>query len=97
MECVIPLLVVFTEILMKMICISGRKEIIAEFKALVSSFPEEMGNMQGQLRKYKEAASDVHSLRADVQSLSSTLDRKVGLYVLVLPSSSSMQLALICF
>ncbi|KAH7519670.1 E3 ubiquitin-protein ligase BRE1-like 1 [Ziziphus jujuba] len=55
----------------------GRKEIIAEFKALVSSFPEEMGNMQGQLRKYKEAASDVHSLRADVQSLSSTLDRKL--------------------
>ncbi|PON33407.1 Cdk-activating kinase assembly factor [Parasponia andersonii] len=55
----------------------GRKEIIAEFKALVSSFPEEMGNMQGQLRKYKETASDVNSLRADVQSLSSILDRKV--------------------
>lgn len=55
----------------------GRKEIIAEFKALVSSFPEEMETMQGQLRKYKETASDVHSLRADVQSLSSILDRKV--------------------
>ncbi|CAL2239422.1 unnamed protein product [Prunus armeniaca] len=39
----------------------GRKEIIEEFKALVSSFPEEMGTMQGQLRKYKEAASDFHS------------------------------------
>ncbi|CAL9001075.1 unnamed protein product [Prunus brigantina] len=35
----------------------GRKEIIEEFKALVSSFPEEMGTMQGQLRKYKKAAS----------------------------------------
>ncbi|CAL5381347.1 unnamed protein product [Camellia sinensis] len=54
----------------------GRKEIIAEFKALVSSFPEDMGSMQSQLRKYKEAASDVHSLRANVQSLSTILDRK---------------------
>lgn len=62
--------------------ISGRKEIIEEFKALVSSFPEEMGTMQGQLRKYKEAASDFHSLQADVQSLSSILDRKVGIYVI---------------
>ncbi|XP_024032871.1 E3 ubiquitin-protein ligase BRE1-like 1 [Morus notabilis] len=55
----------------------GRQEIIAEFKALVSSFPEEMETMQGQLRKYKETAANVHSLRADVQSLSSILDRKV--------------------
>ncbi|KAG8653709.1 E3 ubiquitin-protein ligase BRE1-like 1 isoform X1 [Manihot esculenta] len=54
----------------------GRKEIIAEFKALVSSFPEEMGNMQRQLSNYKEAASNIHSLRADVQSLSTVLDRK---------------------
>lgn len=56
----------------------GRKEIIAEFKALVSSFPQEMTTMQSQLRIYKEAAADAHSLRADVQSLSSILDRKVG-------------------
>lgn len=54
----------------------GRKEIIAEFKNLVSSFPETMGNMQNQLSNYKETASDVHSLRADVQSLSSILDQK---------------------
>lgn len=54
----------------------GRKEIIAEFKALVSSFPEDMGSMQRQLSNYKEAASDVHSLRADVHSLSTVLDRK---------------------
>ncbi|GMP42715.1 hypothetical protein CsSME_00012364 [Camellia sinensis var. sinensis] len=58
------------------VIISGRKEIIAEFKALVSSFPEDMGSMQSQLRKYKETASDVHSLRANVQSLSTILDRK---------------------
>ena len=57
---------------------SGRKEIIAEFKSLLSSFPEEMGSMQSQLSKYKESASDIHSLRADVHSISSILDRKVG-------------------
>lgn len=55
----------------------GRKEIIAEFKSLLSSFPEEMGSMQSQLSKYKESASDIHSLRADVHSISSILDQKV--------------------
>ncbi|XP_038682111.1 E3 ubiquitin-protein ligase BRE1-like 1 [Tripterygium wilfordii] len=55
----------------------GRKEIIAEFKALLSSFPEEMGTMQSQLSKFKESTSDIHSLRADVKSLSAVLDRKV--------------------
>ncbi|WCJ22965.1 E3 ubiquitin-protein ligase BRE1-like 1 [Euphorbia peplus] len=55
----------------------GRKEIIAEFKALLSSFPDEMGNMQRQLSNYKEAASDIHTLQADVRSLSTVLDRKV--------------------
>lgn len=60
--------------------ISGRKEVIAEFKALVASFPEEVGTMQGQLRKLKEIASDVHSLQALVQSFCSILDRKVGVF-----------------
>ncbi|XP_065859224.1 E3 ubiquitin-protein ligase BRE1-like 1 [Euphorbia lathyris] len=55
----------------------GRKEIIAEFKALLSSFPDEMGNMQRQLSNYKEAASDIHTLQADMRSLSTVLDRKV--------------------
>lgn len=54
----------------------GRKEVIAEFKALVSSFPEEMSSMQHQLRKHKKDASEVHSLRAEVHSLSTVLDRK---------------------
>ncbi|XP_008437811.1 E3 ubiquitin-protein ligase BRE1-like 1 isoform X2 [Cucumis melo] len=53
----------------------GRKKIVSEFRALVSSFPEAMGSMQSQLHKYKEAASDVHSVRADMQSLSSIIDR----------------------
>ncbi|XAR54170.1 Ubiquitin--protein ligase [Bertholletia excelsa] len=36
-----------------------------------------MGSMQSQLTKYKEASSDVHSMRADVQSLSIIVNRKV--------------------
>jgi E3 ubiquitin-protein ligase BRE1 len=74
--------------------------VIAEFKALVSSFPEEMGSMQSQLSNFKEASSDIHSLRADVQSLSTVLDRKVGafwcmhLYVLNL---NQLKVTKICF
>ncbi|KAK9142960.1 hypothetical protein Syun_012360 [Stephania yunnanensis] len=55
----------------------GRKEIIAEFKDLFSSFPENMGVMQSQLIKCKEEASDIYSLRAEVQSLSNILSRKM--------------------
>ncbi|XP_022863394.1 E3 ubiquitin-protein ligase BRE1-like 1 isoform X2 [Olea europaea var. sylvestris] len=54
----------------------GRNEIIAEFKALVSSFPEKMGNMQNQLVQHKETASYIQCLRADVQSLTNILDGK---------------------
>lgn len=54
----------------------GRKQIVAEFKALVASFPNKMGTMQSQLGKFKEAAADVHSLRAAVHSFSDILDRK---------------------
>ncbi|XP_008803814.1 E3 ubiquitin-protein ligase BRE1-like 1 isoform X1 [Phoenix dactylifera] len=54
----------------------GRKKIIAEFKALVSSLPKDMGIMQSELSKCKEAASELHSFRAEVQSLSSMLQRK---------------------
>lgn len=71
---------------MQLLCCSGRKEIIADFKALLSSFPEEMGIMQRQLSDFKETASDIHSLRADVQSLSAILDRKVSTYASYLTS-----------
>ncbi|KAL3516889.1 hypothetical protein ACH5RR_023791 [Cinchona calisaya] len=54
----------------------SRKEIIAHFKALVSSFPEKMGDMQGQLSKYKETVTDIHTLRADVEFLSGILEQK---------------------
>lgn len=58
-------------------CISGRKEIISEFKALVASLPKDMEAMQSQLSNYKGASSGLHSLRAEVQSLSTILHRKV--------------------
>ncbi|CAI0445893.1 unnamed protein product [Linum tenue] len=54
----------------------GRKEVIAEFKVLLSLFPDDMSGMQRRLSSYKEAASEIHTLRADVQSLSEVLDRK---------------------
>ncbi|TYI15077.1 hypothetical protein ES332_A08G163000v1 [Gossypium tomentosum] len=55
----------------------GRKEIVADFKSLLSSFPEAMSSMQSQLGNYKEAAVYIHSLQADVQSLSSISDMKM--------------------
>ncbi|XP_013666708.2 E3 ubiquitin-protein ligase BRE1-like 1 isoform X1 [Brassica napus] len=54
----------------------GRKEIFADMKALVASFPGEMSSMRSQLENYKETAGGIHSLRADVQSLSVVLCRK---------------------
>lgn len=63
---------------MEILCLLGRKEIIAEFKVLVSSFPDEMSSMQSHLSKCKETAVDIHTLRAGVQSLSNVLNRKVG-------------------
>ncbi|KAG0474958.1 hypothetical protein HPP92_014644 [Vanilla planifolia] len=56
----------------------GRKEIIAEFKELVTSLPKEMGVMQNDLAKFKESASEFHCLRAEVQSLSHILQWEVS-------------------
>ncbi|KAF7038657.1 hypothetical protein CFC21_048811 [Triticum aestivum] len=54
----------------------GRNQIISEFKALVSSLPGEMGAMQTELSKCKDDASELHSLRAEVHSVSDILARK---------------------
>ncbi|KAK1303934.1 E3 ubiquitin-protein ligase BRE1-like 1 [Acorus calamus] len=54
----------------------GRREVIAEFKEMVSSFPKDMEIIQSQLNHFKASASEIHSLRAEVQSLSNILDRK---------------------
>ncbi|XP_031502326.1 E3 ubiquitin-protein ligase BRE1-like 1 [Nymphaea colorata] len=56
----------------------GRRDIIADFKVRVSSLHKDMDMMQTELNKYKEAALDIHSLRAEVQSLSNILKRKVN-------------------
>ncbi|GJN03216.1 hypothetical protein PR202_ga20633 [Eleusine coracana subsp. coracana] len=55
----------------------GRNKVISEFRALVSSIPREMGAMQRELSRHKDASLDLHSLRAEVHSLSSILTRKL--------------------
>uniref|UniRef100_A0A0E0KTK4 E3 ubiquitin protein ligase n=1 Tax=Oryza punctata TaxID=4537 RepID=A0A0E0KTK4_ORYPU len=54
----------------------GRNQVITKFKALVSSIPREMGAMQSEMTKHKEASLELNSLRAEVHSLSSILSRK---------------------
>lgn len=56
---------------------SGRKNMIAQFKELVASFPKKMGAMQNELSNLKESTSEIHCLRAQLQSLSSILGREV--------------------
>lgn len=54
--------------------------------------------MQSQLSKYKEAAVDIHSLRADVESLTNVLGSKVGmLYLILFLDLSGWFKALFCF
>ncbi|XP_042393673.1 E3 ubiquitin-protein ligase BRE1-like 1 isoform X2 [Zingiber officinale] len=55
---------------------SSREEIIQDFKALAASLPKSMEIMQSEIDQKKEATVDLHSLRAEVQSLSSLLHRK---------------------
>eukprot|EP01018_Ginkgo_biloba_P005014 Gb_28646 [translate_table: standard] len=57
---------------------SGRKDIITEFKVMVSTLHKEMGMMQAQLNRCKETACEVHSLRAEVHSLTAILSRKTS-------------------
>nr|CAB3468632.1 unnamed protein product [Digitaria exilis] len=54
----------------------GRNQVISKFRALVSSLPTEMGAVQRELSKHKDASLQLHSLRAEVHSLSSILTRK---------------------
>jgi E3 ubiquitin-protein ligase BRE1 len=54
----------------------GRNQVISKFRALVSSLPTEMGAIQRELSKHKDASLQLHSLRAEVHSLSGILTRK---------------------
>jgi hypothetical protein len=55
----------------------GRKESVAELKMMVTTIHKEMRMMQAQLNSYKNAASVVHSLRAEMQSMDVLLKRQV--------------------
>jgi capsule polysaccharide export protein KpsE/RkpR len=46
-------------------------------QVMISTLHKEMGMMQAQLNKFKEAACEVNSLRAEIHSLAGVLDRKV--------------------
>lgn len=48
-----------------------------ELQVMISTLHKEMGMMQSQLNKFKEAACEVHSLRAEIHSLAGILERKV--------------------
>ncbi|XP_074578685.1 E3 ubiquitin-protein ligase BRE1-like 1 [Curcuma longa] len=71
---------------------SSRKEIIQEFKALVASLPKSMEIMQSEIHQKKETTIDLHSLRAEVQCLSSMLHRKEN-EIKTLFNNSSQQLS----
>lgn len=60
---------------------SGRKNVIAQFKELVASFPKKMESMQNELSKSKESTSEIHCLRAQLKFLSSMLGREVGFLI----------------
>jgi hypothetical protein len=72
--------------------LSGRNQVISEFKALVSSLPREMGAVQSELSKHKDASLQLHSLRAEVHSLSSIRTRKVSSILLVCTISGQVEL-----
>ncbi|MCO5560588.1 hypothetical protein L7F22_014203 [Adiantum nelumboides] len=55
---------------------SEAKDEVAEYKVMVSTLHKEMRMMQQQLNQHKEAALGSYSLRAEVQSLHTVLDRK---------------------
>ncbi|KAL0923755.1 hypothetical protein M5K25_007826 [Dendrobium thyrsiflorum] len=68
----------------------GRKDIIAGFKELVSSLPKEMVAMQSELEKLKDSSSEIHCLRAQVQSLSALLQREVDKLQSMLDKSAGL-------
>ncbi|XP_024390952.1 E3 ubiquitin-protein ligase BRE1-like 2 [Physcomitrium patens] len=55
---------------------SGRKDSVPELQVMISTLHKEMGMMQAQLNKFKEAACEVQSLRAEIHSLAGILERK---------------------
>lgn len=48
---------------------AGRKDIKSEFRVMASALSKEMGMMETQLKRWKEAAHDALSLSEEAQSL----------------------------
>lgn len=59
-------------------CGTGRKEAVTELKVMVTTLHKEISMLQSQVNKYKEACRDVHSLKAEVHSLTAILETKVS-------------------
>eukprot|EP00252_Welwitschia_mirabilis_P000264 TRINITY_DN10287_c0_g1_i1.p1 TRINITY_DN10287_c0_g1~~TRINITY_DN10287_c0_g1_i1.p1 ORF type:complete len:879 (+),score=230.01 TRINITY_DN10287_c0_g1_i1:295-2931(+) len=55
---------------------SGRKDLINELEFFVSTLHKQMNMVQAQLKRYKDTAREIHTLRADVHSLTAILSRK---------------------
>ena len=58
---------------------AGRKETVAELKAMVGTLRQEMKVMEDTVTKYKSVADEVHGLRADIKALETKMERKVNL------------------
>jgi len=57
--------------------ISGRKDIKSEFRVMASALSKEMGMMEAQLKRWKDAAHEAVSLREKAHSLREELNMKV--------------------
>jgi len=57
--------------------VSGRKDIKSEFHVMASALSKEMGMMEGQLKRWKDAAHEAVSLREKTHSLREALSMKV--------------------
>jgi len=72
----------------------GRKDSVPELQVMISTLHKEMGMMQSQLNKFKEAAHEVHSLRAEIHSLAGILERKVWIIDIWVHDSRNLDLDL---
>ncbi|WJX25563.1 RING-type E3 ubiquitin transferase [Trifolium repens] len=56
---------------------TGRKDIKVEFRVMASALSKEMGMMEAQLKRWKDAALEAVSLREKAHSLRATLSGKI--------------------
>lgn len=63
--------------LLKVVYVSGRKDVKDEFQVMTSALSKEIGMMESQLNRWKQTADEALSLREKAQSLSALLEAKV--------------------